>query len=60
MMKHKLDSTTFIGKRWKIKELENSPIITKLSKILFLECTHGNIWTFEKEEIEWARMVGFT
>lgn len=59
MMKHKLDNTTFIGKQWKIKELEKPPTIVELNKIIFWGCTRGNVWTLKKDEVKWAKMVGF-
>jgi hypothetical protein len=30
----------------------------ELRKIIFLGCTHGSIWTWMKEKVDWAKKIG--
>jgi hypothetical protein len=30
----------------------------KVRNFIFLGCTHGNIWTLMKEEINWGKKIG--
>jgi len=38
--------------------VEKLPTMAKLGTMIFLGCTHGNIWALDTQDEAWAKKVG--